>query len=98
MSIVGYFFDIRSERRLCEEVHLNLVYRLFRRLGLQSEFPDSSTFSKSQHGRLRESLVFRVAFEEKLARCVAEGLVRCEGYLIDASVIKAGRSFARCTR
>ena|SRR5258708_6285007 len=27
MLIVGYCFGIRSERRLCEEVHLNLAYR-----------------------------------------------------------------------
>ena len=29
MLIVGYVFGIRSERRLCEEVHLNLAYRWF---------------------------------------------------------------------
>jgi hypothetical protein len=33
MLIVGYCFGIRSERRLCEEVHLNLAYRWFCRLG-----------------------------------------------------------------
>lgn len=27
MLIIGYCFGIRSERRLCEEVHLNLAYR-----------------------------------------------------------------------
>jgi transposase len=34
MVIVGYCFGIRSERRLCEEVHLNLAYRWFCGLGL----------------------------------------------------------------
>ena len=33
MLLVGYCFGIRSERRLCEEVHLNLAYRWFCRLG-----------------------------------------------------------------
>ena len=33
MLIVGYCFGIRSERQLCEEVHLNLAYRWFCRLG-----------------------------------------------------------------
>ena len=33
MLIVGYCFGIRSERRLCEEVDLNLAYRWFCRLG-----------------------------------------------------------------
>ena len=29
MLIIGYCFGIRSERRLCEEVHLYLAYRWF---------------------------------------------------------------------
>ena len=40
MLIVGYCFGIRSERRLCEEVHLNLAYRWFCSLGLTGEVPD----------------------------------------------------------
>ena len=59
MLIVGYGFGIRSERRLCEEVHLNLAYRWFCRLGLDSEVPDHSTFSKNRHGRFRESDLLR---------------------------------------
>jgi transposase len=46
MLIVGYCVGIRSERRLCEEVHLNLAYRWFCRLGLDGDVPDHSTFSK----------------------------------------------------
>jgi|SRR6266404_3048371 len=40
MLIVGYCFGIRSERRLCEDVHLNLAYRWFCRLGLEGEVPE----------------------------------------------------------
>jgi transposase len=40
MLIVGYCFGIRSERRLCEEVHLNLAYRWFCRLGLEGDVPE----------------------------------------------------------
>ena len=54
MLIVGYGFGIRSERRLCEEVHLNLAHRWFCRLGLDGDVPDHSTFSKNRHGRFRE--------------------------------------------
>lgn len=46
MLIVGYAMGIRSERRLCDEVHLNLAYRWFCRLGLNQKVPDHSTFSK----------------------------------------------------
>ena len=51
MLIVGYCFGIRSERRLCDEVHLNLAYRWFCRLGLDGRVPDHSTSSKNRHGR-----------------------------------------------
>jgi transposase len=37
MLLVGYCFGIRSERRLCEEVHLNLAYRWFCRLDLDGD-------------------------------------------------------------
>ena len=68
MLIVGYCFGIRSERRLCEEVHLNLAYRWFCRLGLDGAVPDHSTFSKNRHGRFRESDLLRRLFENVLQR------------------------------
>src|SRR6202050_5703149 len=55
MLIIGYCFGIRSERRLCEEVHLNLAYRWFCRLGLDGDVPDHSTFSKNRPGRLSKA-------------------------------------------
>ena len=89
MLIIGYCFGIRSERRLCEEVHLNLAYRWFCKLGLEDPVPDHSTFSKNRHGRFRDGEVFRKLFEAVLQRCMAEGLVRGEGFATDASIIKA---------
>lgn len=73
MLIVGYCLGIRSERRLCDEVHLNLAYRWFCRLGLDGRVPDHSTFSKNRHGRFRDSDLLRRLFETVLARCIAEG-------------------------
>jgi transposase len=95
MLLVGYCFGIRSERRLCEEVHLNLAYRWFCRLGLEDKVPDHSSFSKNRHGRFRESDVFRYLFESVVQRCMAEGLVRGEGFAIDASIIKADANRTR---
>jgi transposase len=51
--MIRMLLGIRSERRLCEEVHLNLAYRWFCRLGLEGKVPDHSTFSKNRHGRKR---------------------------------------------
>ena len=89
MLLVGYCFGIRSERRLCEEVHLNLAYRWFCRLGLDGDVPNHSTFSKNRHGRFRDSDLLRELFETVLRRCMAEGLVGGEGFAVDASLIKA---------
>ena len=89
MLIAGYCMGIRSERRLCEEVHLNLAYRWFCRLGLDDKVPDHSTFSKNRHGRFRESNVFRHLFETIVERCMAEGLVGADGFAVDASLIAA---------
>jgi transposase len=89
MLLVGYCFGIRSERRLCEEVHLNLAYRWFCRLGLEADVPDHSTFSKNRHGRFRNSDLIRQLFETVLRRCMYEGLVGGEGFAVDASLIKA---------
>ena len=87
MLLVGYCFGIRSERRLCEEVHLNLAYRWFCRLELTDRIPDHSTFSKNRHGRFRESDLLRHVFEMTVARCIAEGLVGGHGFAVDASLI-----------
>jgi len=92
MLIVGYCYGIRSERRLCEEVHLNLAYRWFCGLGLEDEIPNHSTFSKNRHGRFRDSDTFRFIFEDIVHRCMTEGLIRGEGFATDASVIKADAS------
>jgi len=89
MLIIGYCFGIRSERRLCEEVHLNLAYRWFCQLGLDGKVPDHSTFSENRHGRFRDSDTFLVLFESVVSRCMAEGLIGGEGFAIDASIIKA---------
>jgi transposase len=89
MLIIGYCMGIRSERRLCEEVHLNLAYRWFCRLGLEGSVPDHSTFSKNRHGRFRDSDLLRRLFETTVERCMAEGLVGGEGFAVDASLIRA---------
>ena len=89
MLLIGYCLGIRSERRLCEEVHLNLAYRWFCRLGLEGKVPAHSTFSKNRHGRFRESNLFRRLFEAVVKRCLDEGLVGGEGFAVDASLIQA---------
>jgi len=89
MLLIGYLYGIRSERRLVEEVHLNLAYRWFCGLGLKGEVPERSSFSKTRHGRFRESDAFRLVFESVAQTCLREGLVGGETFATDASVIEA---------
>jgi transposase len=89
MLLVGYCLGIRSERRLCEEVHLNLAYRWFCQLDLNDPVPDHSTFSKNRHGRFRDSDLLRHLFEQSVARCIEEGLVSGQRFAVDASLIEA---------
>jgi transposase len=89
MLLVGYCLGIRSERWLCEEVHLNLAYRWFCRLDLADPVPNHSTFSKNRHGRFRDSDLLRHLFEKTVARCIADGLVSGQRFAADASLIEA---------
>src|SRR5215207_1293366 len=89
MLLVGYVFAIRSERRICAEVRVNLAYRWFCRLSIEDKIPDHSVFSRARHERFRESELFRRVFERVVATCMAVGLVGGEAFSIDASLIKA---------
>jgi len=64
MLLIGYCCSIRSERRLCQEVKLNLAYRWFCRLDIEDRVPNHSTFSVNRHGRFRDSDVLRRVFEK----------------------------------
>ena len=92
MLIVGYCYGIRFERRLCEEVEMHLAYRWFCRLDLDDKVPDHSTFSVNRHGRFRDSDILRHVFEAVVRACMNAGLVKGEGFAIDASVIEADAS------
>jgi transposase len=59
LLLVGYLYGITSGRRLMEEVRMHLAYRWLTRLGFEQELPEHSTFSKTRHGRFRQSSVFR---------------------------------------
>ncbi len=92
MMLLGYCYSIRSDRRLCQEVDMSFAYRWFCGLGLEGRVPDHSTFSVNRHGRFRDSDVLRRVFDRVLLGCMAAGLVRGEGFAVDASVIEADAS------
>src|SRR3954451_8725552 len=92
MLIVWYCYGLRSERKLTQEVELHLAYRWFCRLDLDDKVPHHSTFSENRLHRFRESDVLRHIFERVVAACMAAGLVKGEGFAVDASVMEANAS------
>ncbi len=92
MLLVGYLGGIRSERKLCAGMHLNLAHRWFCRLGIDDAVPDHSTFSKNRHRRFRDGDVFRAALEQVVHRCAEAGLVPGESAAVDGSQVDADAS------
>ncbi|MDH5518889.1 MAG: transposase [Gammaproteobacteria bacterium] len=92
MLLIGYSYGIRSERRLVEEVKLNVAYRWFCRLGLEGEVPHHSTFTKNRLGRFKDANVFKLVFHTVLTRCIDAGLVKGEGFAVDGSFVQAASS------
>ena len=90
MLIIGDCSGIRSERRLCEEVHLNLAYRWFCRLGLTGEVPDHSTFSKNRDrllaGDVATEFLAQVLDQPQVCR-----LLSSEHFSVDGSLVEAWR-------
>src|SRR3974377_1210199 len=88
MLIVGYVFAIRSERRLCAEVQVNLAYRWFCKLGIEDGIPDHSVFSRARHERFRQSDALRRVFEGVVAKCIATGLVGGGGVFLVGALVR----------
>ena len=92
MMLLGYCYSIRSDRRLCQEIEINLAYRWFCRLGLEDRVPDHSTFSVNRHGRFRDSDVLRHVFESVVRSCMDVGLVGGAGCQRRSKISPPGRS------
>ena len=90
MLIVGYVFALRSERRLCAEVQVNLAWKWFCKLGIEDRIPDHSVFCRARARTLPgRTTPFVGSSRVSVAMCIATGLVGGEAFSIDASLIKA---------
>ena len=85
----------RSERRLCEQVHLDFEYRWFCRLGRADSVPTGLTVPTNPQGCLRDREALRHVFESVLRRCMSEGLVEGKGFAADAGVVKTDANRVR---
>ena len=92
MLLVGYLYGIKSERRLVEEIRLNIAYRWFCGFELDDAIPDHSTFSKTRTRKWQQSGLFQNAFYEIVKQCIACGLIDGKAMAADGSYIPANVS------
>ena len=92
MLLVGYCYRIRHERRLSRRWRCILLTAGSCKLDLDDKVPHHSTFSVNRLGRFRESEILRHIFERVVAACMVAGLVKGEGFAVDASVMEANAS------
>lgn len=85
MLLIGYLYGIKSERRLEEEVSLNLAYRWFCGIDLMNRVPDHSTFSQNRRRRFQEAGIFREIFNEIVLMCMEFGIISGETGVADGS-------------
>ena len=64
---------------------LHLAYRWFCKLDLDDRVPHHSTFSVNRLGRFREREILRHIFERAVGACMAAGLVKGGGFVVDAA-------------
>jgi transposase len=93
MLLVGYLYGIRSERRLEEEITLNMAYRWFCGFDLMDRIPDHSTFSQNRRRRFNDSTIFRQIFNQIVNKCIEAGIVSGETAVSDGTFIPANVSW-----
>ena len=93
MLLIGYLYGIKSERRLEEEVSLNLAYRWFCGIDLTQRAPDHSTFSQNRRRRFQDAGIFRENFNEIVLQCIQFGIVSGETGIADGSFLPSNVSW-----
>ena len=87
MLLIGYLYGIKPERRLEEEVSLNLAYLWFCGIDLMDRVLDHSTFSQNRRRRFQEAGIFREIFNKIVSKCIDLGIVSGEIGVADGSFL-----------
>lgn len=94
--LIGYLYGITSERRLMNEIQVNLAYRWFVGYDLDETIPDHSVLTKA---RSRFGMdVFEEFFIHSIELCSQAGLL-CEGpVFVDSTLIQSAASLDSVVR
>ena len=89
MMLLGYLYGIDSERRLEQEVQVNIAFRWFLRIDLDEPVPDHSTFSQLRRRKFNETTLFEDIFTEVVRLCISHGLITGKLLLTDSTHVRA---------
>ena len=90
--LIGFLFGIESERRIEQEIQVNMAYRWFLGLDLDERVPDHSTISQNRRKRFSGRDLFRKLFDQVVHSCMSQGLVEGKLILTDSTHVKANAS------
>ena len=90
--LIGFLYGIESERRIEQEIQVNMAYRWFLGLDIDDRAPDHSTISQNRRRRFKGENLYRKLFERVLALCMEKSLVDGKLILTDSTHVKANAS------
>lgn len=89
MLFIGYLYGIRSERRLVEEVKVNMAYRWFLGYGLEDKIPDASVIWQNRRRRFKKTDIPQQIFDEIVKQAIRHNLVDGKVLYSDSTHLKA---------
>jgi transposase len=98
MIFLGYFYGIRSERRLEQEIQTNIAYRWFLGLSLTDRVPDHTTISWNRRTRFKETTIFQDIFDEVVLQAIQHRMVGGRVLVSDSTHIKANANKNKYTK
>src|ERR671939_835713 len=87
MTLIGYLYGITSERRLADELRLNLAFMWFIGYDLDEMPPDHSVLSKAR--RRFGVTVYQAFFTGIMRQCERAGLIDGRTLYLDSTLVKA---------
>lgn len=92
MLLIGYLYDIKSERKLEKEIQVNLAYRWFIGYDIDGKIPEHSVISQTRRRKFTNSGIFQDIFDEIVRKLIEKKLIEGNTILSDSTHIKANAS------
>lgn len=89
MLFIGYLYGIRSERRLAEEVKVNIAYRWFLGYGIEDKTPDASVIWQNRIRRFNGTDIPQQIFDRIVLQAIEHKLVDGKILYTDSTHLKA---------